>query len=330
MGAWVFLKLLTISPAILASALCICAASAAAQDADPAPKKKPVSLYQDSSFSSRKDSLKDGSSSMTYGTRLQTEFDTKVGVDVGMPSSQTAPDTDTLVNRSFGNGNSGSAWATLTMPTGPLGIDASSNAKLDSTQDQSKLGLGLSRKLPINNDLQMKLRSDYGMTSALPTAPSPGAQSAGSTVGQTLETKRAVEFDLLRTETTIRGPASRSRRARRGGCARSVRNRKSTDRSVSPAAFPKRRPARWIKPSKPASRRRGKRGTIVRVKFPRRQSCKLPSPPRRAVFAFVRALSRPYLSTPEIDAMLERCRLLRICAMRPCALLHWEKTGVKR
>lgn len=204
MGAWVFLKSLTISPAILASALCICAASAAAQDADPTPKKKPVSLYEDSSFSSRKDSLKDGSSSMTYGTRLQTEFDTKVGVDVGMPSSQTAPDTDKLVNRSFGNGNSGSAWATLTMPTGPLGIDTSSNAKLDSTQDQSKLGLGLSRKLPINNDLQMKLRSDYGMTSALPTAPSPGAQSAGSTVGQTWETKRAVEFDLLRTETTIR------------------------------------------------------------------------------------------------------------------------------
>ena len=203
MGAWVLPKFQTISPALLASVLCVCAAGAFAQDADTAPKKKPASLYQDSSFHSRKDSVKDGSSSMTYGTRLQTEFDTKIGVDIGTPSSQIAPDPDKLVNRSMGNGNSGSAWATLTMPTGPLGIDASSNAKLDSTQDQSKLGLGLSRKLPINDDLQMKLRNDYGVTNALPTTPSPGAQSAGSTVGQTWETSRAVELDLLRTETTI-------------------------------------------------------------------------------------------------------------------------------
>ncbi len=202
MGAWVLLKSLPALSAV-ACALLLCA-SAFAQDADtPAKKKKPLNLNQDSSFYSRKDNLTDGSSSVTYGTRLQTEFETKVGVDVGVPSTQIAPDPDKFVNHSNGNGNSGSAWATLTMPTGPLGIDASSNAKLDSAQDQSKLGLGLSRKLSINDGLQMRLKNDYGVTNALPAAPSPGAQSVGSSIGQTWEAKRAVEFDLLRSDTSI-------------------------------------------------------------------------------------------------------------------------------
>lgn len=192
--------------ATLVSALAVCASAAFAQDSDtPAKKKMPINLGPDfSSFYSRKDSFKDGSSSMTYGTRLQTDFETKVGVDVGVPSSQIAPDPDKLVTRSYGNGNSGAAWATLAMPTGPLGLDASTNAKLDSAQDRSKLGLGLSRKLPINSDLQMKLKNDYGVTNALPASPpSSGAPSVGSGVGQTWETKRAVEFDLLRTDTSI-------------------------------------------------------------------------------------------------------------------------------
>jgi len=203
MGAWVFPRLLTGLPAVLASALFLCASAAVAQDSSTASKKRPLDLNQDTSFYTRKDSLKDGSSSVTYGTRLPTDFETKVGVDVGMPSSQIAPDPDKLVNRSYGNGNSGAAWATMTMPTGPLGIDASSNAKLDSAQDQGKLGLGLSRKLPINSNLQMKLKNDYGVTNALPASPSSGAPSVGSSVGQTWETKRAVEFDLLRTDTSI-------------------------------------------------------------------------------------------------------------------------------
>jgi hypothetical protein len=195
----VFPQSLIVLPAVFASALLLCS-GAAAQDSG-AGKKTPLNLNQDTSFYSRKDSVKDGSSSVTYGTRLQTDFETKVGVDVGVPSSQIAPDPDKLINRS--NGNSGAAWATMTMPIGPLGIDASSNTKLDSAQDQSKLGLGLSRKLPINSNLQMKLKNDYGVTNALPASPSPGAQSVGSSIGQTWETTRAVEFDLLRTDTAI-------------------------------------------------------------------------------------------------------------------------------
>jgi hypothetical protein len=181
--------------------LLVCA-SAFAQDADtPVKKKKP--LNQDSTFYSRKDNITDGSSSVTYGTRLRTSFETKVGVDVGLPSSRIAPDPDKLINRGASNGNSGSAWATLSMPTGPLGIETSSNARLDSAQDEGKLGLGLSRKLPINEDLQMKLKNDYGVTNSLPAAASPGAQSAAGSIGQTWETRRAVELDLLSSDTSI-------------------------------------------------------------------------------------------------------------------------------
>jgi hypothetical protein len=202
MGAWVLPKSLIVLPAA-ACALLVCG-FAFAQDAEtPARKKKPLSLNQDPAFFTRKDNVADGSSSVTYGTRLPTDFETKVGVDVGVRSSPVVPDPERLINRGATNGNSGSAWATLTMPTGPLGIDASSNAKLDSAQDEGKLGLGLSRKLPINDRLQMKLKSDYGVTNTLPAAPAPGAQSAGSSIGQSWETRRAVELDLLRSETSI-------------------------------------------------------------------------------------------------------------------------------
>jgi hypothetical protein len=37
----------------------------------------------------------------------------------------------------------------------------------------------------------------------LPAAPAPGTQSVGSSIGQTWETRRAVEFDLLRSDTSI-------------------------------------------------------------------------------------------------------------------------------
>ena len=195
------MKSLTILPVAIAGMAMLAGATSA--NADDTTSKK--TLYSEPTFSSWKSNVKDGASSATYGTRLPTEFETKIGVDVGVASGSIAPDTDKLINRSTGNGNSGSAWATLAAPTGVFGIDASSNAKLDSASDQSKLGLGLSRKLSIHDDLQMKLKSDYGVTNALPAAaaPAPGAQSVGSSVGQTWETRRAVEFDLLRTDTSI-------------------------------------------------------------------------------------------------------------------------------
>jgi hypothetical protein len=155
-------------------------------------------------FFTRKDSLTDGSSALTYGTKLPNDFDTKVGVDFGVAAAPIAPDPDKLINRSRGNGNSGAAWATIAVPATPFGMDEPSlDAKYNSADDHGKFGVGLSRKLPLNDDFSMTLKNRYDVTSALPTPASPGAQSVSSGLTQTWETKRVLQFDLLRTETAI-------------------------------------------------------------------------------------------------------------------------------
>lgn len=179
-----------------------CAPAAKADDSDGNASKKWSNDI--ATFITRKDSLKDGSSALTYGTKLPSDFETKVGVDFGVASAPIAPDADQLVKRSYGNGNNGSAWATLAVPTRPFGMEEPSlDAKYDSAGEQGKLGVGLSRKLPINGDFAMTFRNNYGVTSSMPTPAPPGAPSVSSGLTQTWETKRVLQFDLLRTETAI-------------------------------------------------------------------------------------------------------------------------------
>jgi hypothetical protein len=193
-------KSLKIIPAALAcAALFACGVTARAQDTG----KKSTS--DSDTFFTRKDDIASGAASMTYGTRLPVDFETKIGVDFGVTPPPDVPDLDKLVTRSTSNGNSGAAWASMALPPPPLGIvdGASLNAKLDGTQDQSKVGFGLSRKLPINGGLRMTLKNDYDVTNTLPASSSPGAQSVASGMTQSWETKRAVQFDLLRTDTSL-------------------------------------------------------------------------------------------------------------------------------
>lgn len=172
--------------------------------ADDGSSKKPLS--DSGAFATCKNSIANGSSSMTYGTRLPVDFETKVGVDFEVDSPLTTPDLDRLINRNADSGGSGSAWATMALPPPPLGLidGASLDAKFDGAQDQSTFGLGLNRKLSINDSLQMTLKSNYGVTNALATAtPAPGEQSVSGGLTQTWETRRAVQFDLLHTDTAI-------------------------------------------------------------------------------------------------------------------------------
>ena len=177
-------------------------ASVQAASAEDSASKKWSS--ESAPFFTRKDSLRDGSSALTYGTRLPSDFDAKVGVDFGVASAPIAPDPDRLINRSTGNGNSGAAWATVAVPATPFGMDAPSlDAKYNSADDQGKLGIGLSRKLPVNDSVSMTLKNKYGVTSSLAAPAAPGAQSLSTGMTQSWGTERVIQFDLLRTETAI-------------------------------------------------------------------------------------------------------------------------------
>ncbi len=188
-----------IPAALICAALLACDVTAHAQDAG----KK--STNAGDTFFTRKDDVTSGGSSMTYGTRLPVDFETKIGVDFGIAPPPDVPDLDKLVTRNMSNGNSGAAWASMALPPPPLGIvdGASLDAKLDGVQDQSKVGFGLSRKVPINDGLRMTLKNNYDVTNTLPASSSSGAQSVASGMTQTWETRRAVQFDLLRTDTAL-------------------------------------------------------------------------------------------------------------------------------
>lgn len=154
-------------------------------------------------FSSHEDNDNGLPSAMKYDARLPSMFDTKFGVDFGVASNSIAPDPAKLMGTP-GNGNTGSAWATLAMPMSPFGLDrAALDAKLDSAQDSGKVGVALSRKLPINDSLALTLKNSYGVTSTMAAPQNDSVPSIGSSMTQSYETNRTLRLDLPQSSTAF-------------------------------------------------------------------------------------------------------------------------------
>ena len=108
------------------------AGAACAGDAD-----KPASP----NFGSRTDKP-DGSSALTIGRRLPTEWETRVGTDVSLaPASSTVP-SENLLHGAAPDRSSGSVWGSITMPgIRPLGFDKTAvEARIDGGKEEGKLG----------------------------------------------------------------------------------------------------------------------------------------------------------------------------------------------
>lgn len=149
---------------------------------------------ESTTFASRKDN-KDGSSSLTFGARLPSAVETKLGVDLGLASpNEFGPDTGKFLDKSNDRG-SGAGWASMTLPAAPLGFSrAKVEARHDPSQDQSKFGVAVSH--PVGEGLLMTLQNGYAASgSAIPFAP-PGNS-------QNIEHGREVRFDLLSTNTAV-------------------------------------------------------------------------------------------------------------------------------
>jgi len=82
---------------------------------------KTTSQAQELSFTSRKDN-KDGSSLVTAGANMPFEWQTKVGVDVGLapPSSPQLTPLGQLEAPPSQDGSSGAAWANLSIAASPV------------------------------------------------------------------------------------------------------------------------------------------------------------------------------------------------------------------
>jgi len=149
---------------------------------------------ESATFSSRKDN-KDGSSALTFGTRLPSPVETRLGVDLGIAGTPDfALDPEKLLDKAADH-NGGAGWASVMAPATPFGFaKAKVDARLDPGQDQGSFGMALSR--PLGESLMLTLQNSYAVTrTGIPFTP--------STTTHNLESGRAVRFDVLSTQTAI-------------------------------------------------------------------------------------------------------------------------------
>jgi hypothetical protein len=146
----------------------------------------------------------DGSSKVSVGRKLPTDWDTKVGADFDL----TAPASSDLQrpDRPYQDPSArstGSAWATMTMPglSAPLGWDKTTvEGRVDPLHEQGKLGTRFSRSVPVNTSLSVTLEDGYSVTPALrngTTPPPPGAAQ------ETWETDKTARLKVAPTDTTF-------------------------------------------------------------------------------------------------------------------------------
>lgn len=166
----------------------------------------------------------DGSTAMTVGRRLPTEWETKVGVDFGL----AAPLTTTPAPEAYLNGwaqqdrSSGVGWASVAVPATPFGWDkAALEARVDPVQDRSKVATTLTRSVPIGDTAKVTVQQGYSLTetlanpsgAAVPLAPSTRSSApvaSPAAPAPTLTTEGQVSLNILSSATTFSAGAKLS------------------------------------------------------------------------------------------------------------------------
>jgi hypothetical protein len=151
----------------------------------------------------------DGSSTVSLNKPLATEWDTQVGVDIGLaadPRETYQPDKP--LPGTADKPGSGAAWASIDVP----GV-ASFGARIDQSNDQSKFGTSLKRAVPLGGKLSVTLQNSYSMTESyntasagptdMPLMTAPASTSATPTPEQIWGASQSVKLDVLPTGTTF-------------------------------------------------------------------------------------------------------------------------------
>jgi hypothetical protein len=130
----------------------------------------------------------DGSSAVSIGRRLPTEWETKVGADFNLAAPPGTASVDNMT-RASSERSTGAIWGNLTTAAvRPIGLDkASLEARIDGGSDEGKLGATLSRSVPINPNLSVTLQNVYSVKQSLgsTTAALPPAGTALTTTATT-------------------------------------------------------------------------------------------------------------------------------------------------
>lgn len=148
----------------------------------------------------------DGSTAMVLKQPLPTEWDAKIGADLGLgPTAQSYQPDRPLPGQ--GGRNSGAAWASL-------GVTkyATIDARVDPTSEQSRLGTTFRHSIPVGRHYSVTLQDSYAFTdtfgqpttgpAGLPLATLPQDTGAAAP-SQVWSSEKQVKFNIASTGTTF-------------------------------------------------------------------------------------------------------------------------------
>jgi hypothetical protein len=111
-----------------------------------------------------------GSAALSVKQPLSPFWDARVGADMTVARQPATPTTSELLSEKLANGgsqpqSSGAAWAAITAPgVGSIWDKTAIEARIDPSQEQSKLGTSLSKSLPLSEQYSLTLQNGYNIT----------------------------------------------------------------------------------------------------------------------------------------------------------------------
>jgi hypothetical protein len=142
-----------------------------------------------------------GSSAVTVKQSLSDFLDTKVGADMTV-TRQPQTLTESQILASGGNlpQSSGTAWAAITAPgVGSIWDKTAVEARLDPSQEQSRLGTSLSKSLPLSEQYSLSFQNGYNLVEQ-GIIPVPGIVGRPS---RDYETDQSAKLSIAETGTSF-------------------------------------------------------------------------------------------------------------------------------
>jgi hypothetical protein len=146
-----------------------------------------------------------GSAAVSVKQPLSPFWDTRIGGDMTVARQPSALTMSELLSEKLANGgsvpqSSGAAWAAITAPgVGSVWDRTAVEARVDPSQEQSKLGTSLSKSLPLNELYSLTLQNGYNVIQQ-GIVPLPGI--AGHPA-RNYETEQSAKLSIADTGTSV-------------------------------------------------------------------------------------------------------------------------------
>ena len=155
----------------------------------------------DTSWSSR--DKPNGSAALSVKQPLSPFWDARVGADMTVARQPATVTTSEQLSERLANGgslpqSSGTAWAAVTAPgVGPIWDKTAVEARLDPSQEQSKLGTSLSKSLPLSGQYSLTLQNGYNFIQQAPVTGMAGHPA------RNYETEQSAKLSIADTGTSL-------------------------------------------------------------------------------------------------------------------------------